>query len=83
MATHRRGAVRDAGLAKQVSELNHQLYDRIEAWRNQPIEGRFAYVYLDDAFLGRRGEKRGRAGGEGRGPGRQPKVLGFRFIGKK
>lgn len=26
-----------------VSELNQQLYQRIEAWRNQPIEGEFAY----------------------------------------
>jgi hypothetical protein len=36
-----------------VSELNGQLYERIEAWRNQPIEGRFAYVYLDGIWLKR------------------------------
>jgi transposase-like protein len=36
-----------------VSELNQQLYERIEAWRNQPIEGRFAYVYLDGIWLKR------------------------------
>ena len=36
-----------------VSELNQQLYERIEAWRNQPILGRFAYVYLDGIWLKR------------------------------
>jgi putative transposase len=36
-----------------VSELNQQLYERIEAWRNQPISGRFAYVYLDGIWLKR------------------------------
>jgi transposase-like protein len=36
-----------------VSELNQQLYERIEAWRNQPIDGRFAYVYLDGIWLKR------------------------------
>jgi putative transposase len=36
-----------------VSELNQQLYERIEAWRNQPIVGRFAYVYLDGIWLKR------------------------------
>jgi transposase-like protein len=36
-----------------VSELNQQLYERIEAWRNQAIEGRFAYVYLDGIWLKR------------------------------
>jgi transposase-like protein len=36
-----------------VSELNQQLYERIEAWRSQPIEGRFAYVYLDGIWLKR------------------------------
>jgi putative transposase len=36
-----------------VSELNQQLYERIEVWRNQPIEGRFAYVYLDGIWLKR------------------------------
>jgi len=36
-----------------VSELNQQLYERIEAWRNQPIEGRFVYVYLDGIWLKR------------------------------
>lgn len=36
-----------------VSELNQQLYERIEAWRNQPIVGRFAYLYLDGIWLKR------------------------------
>lgn len=36
-----------------VSELNQQLYERIEAWRNQPIQGQFAYVYLDGIWLKR------------------------------
>ena len=36
-----------------VSELNQQLYERIEAWRNQPIIGTFAYVALDGIWLKR------------------------------
>jgi putative transposase len=36
-----------------VSELNQQLYERIEAWRNQPIEGEFSYVSLDGIWLKR------------------------------
>jgi putative transposase len=36
-----------------VSELNQQLYERIEAWRNQRIDGQFAYVYLDGIWLKR------------------------------
>ena len=36
-----------------VSELNQKLYQRIEAWRNQPIEGQFAYVALDGVWLKR------------------------------
>jgi putative transposase len=36
-----------------VSELNQRLYERIEAWRNQPIEGQFAYVALDGVWLKR------------------------------
>ena len=36
-----------------VSELNQKLYERIEAWRNQPITGRFAYVALDGVWLKR------------------------------
>ncbi len=36
-----------------VSELNQKLYERIEEWRNQPIEGEFAYVALDGIWLKR------------------------------
>lgn len=36
-----------------VSDLNQQLYERIEGWRNQPIEGEFAYVALDGIWLKR------------------------------
>jgi len=36
-----------------VSKLNQQLYERIEAWRNQPLEGQFAYVALDGIWLKR------------------------------
>ena len=36
-----------------VSELNQKVYETIEAWRNAPITGRFAYVYLDGVWLKR------------------------------
>jgi len=36
-----------------VSELNQKIYEKIEAWRNRPIEGKFAYVYLDGIWLKR------------------------------
>lgn len=36
-----------------VSELNQKLYERIEQWRNQPIEGEFAYIALDGVWLKR------------------------------
>jgi len=36
-----------------VSELNQKIYGRIEAWRNRPIEGEHAYVYLDGICLKR------------------------------
>jgi putative transposase len=36
-----------------VSKLNQQLYKEIEVWRNQPIEGTFAYVSLDGIWLKR------------------------------
>jgi len=36
-----------------VSELNQKVYERIEAWRNEPIVGAFAYVYLDGVWLKR------------------------------
>jgi putative transposase len=36
-----------------VSELNQKIYTQIEAWRNRPIEGGHAYVYLDGLWLKR------------------------------
>jgi putative transposase len=36
-----------------VSELNQKIYAQIEAWRNRPIEGEHAYVYLDGIWLKR------------------------------
>ncbi len=36
-----------------VSALNQKLYERIEAWRNEPIVGQFAYVSLDGIWLKR------------------------------
>jgi len=36
-----------------VSELNQKIYKQIEAWRNRPIEGKHAYVYLDGIWLSR------------------------------
>lgn len=39
--------------AGTISNLNKQLYERIEAWRNRPIEGGYPYVYLDGIVLKR------------------------------
>jgi len=36
-----------------VSELNQKIYQQIEGWRNRPIEGDHAYVYLDGIWLKR------------------------------
>jgi transposase-like protein len=36
-----------------VSELNQKIYGQIEAWRQRPIKGRYAYVYLDGLWLKR------------------------------
>jgi transposase-like protein len=36
-----------------VSELNQKIYGQIDAWRNRPIEGEHAYVYLDGIWLKR------------------------------
>jgi transposase-like protein len=36
-----------------VSNLNKKIYERIERWRNRPIEGTFPYVYLDSIVLKR------------------------------
>jgi len=39
--------------AGTVSDLNQKMYERIEAWRNEPIKGNYAYVYLDGVSLKR------------------------------
>src|ERR1043166_3834543 len=36
-----------------VSELNQKIYVQIEEWRNRPITGTHAYVYLDGIWLKR------------------------------
>lgn len=36
-----------------VSNLNKKIYERIERWRNRPIEESFCYVYLDGIVLKR------------------------------
>lgn len=36
-----------------ISNLNKKVYEKIEAWRNRPIEGEFPYVYLDGIVLKR------------------------------
>src|SRR5210317_1552625 len=36
-----------------VSKLNQKVYKNIERWRIQPIEGEYAYVYLDGIVLKR------------------------------
>lgn len=36
-----------------ISNLNKKVYAKIEAWRNQPIEEAFPYVYLDGIVLKR------------------------------
>jgi putative transposase len=36
-----------------VSELNKKIYGQIHAWRQRPIEGEHAYVYLDGIWLKR------------------------------
>jgi transposase-like protein len=44
------GTRASAGL---ISKLNKQVYEKIEQWRNRPIEGTHAYVYLDGIVLKR------------------------------
>ena len=36
-----------------VSNLNKKIYKKLEAWRKQPIEGDYPYVYLDGIVLKR------------------------------
>jgi transposase-like protein len=39
--------------AGTVSDLNQKMYQRIDTWRNRPIEGEYPYVYLDGISLKR------------------------------
>jgi transposase-like protein len=39
--------------AGTVSDLNQKMYERIDQWRNRPIEGEYPYVYLDGICLKR------------------------------
>jgi transposase-like protein len=36
-----------------ISALNKKVYARLDEWRNRPIEGRYAYVFLDGMWLKR------------------------------
>ncbi len=36
-----------------VSEMNKKIYSQIELWRNRPLTGKYAYVYLDGLYLKR------------------------------
>jgi len=36
-----------------ISNLNNKVYDRLEKWRNKPIENEHPYVYLDGIWLKR------------------------------
>lgn len=39
--------------AGTVSDLNQQMYERIDRWRNEPMTGKYPYVYLDGISLKR------------------------------
>jgi len=39
--------------ASTVSDLNQKVYARIDEWRNRPLAGEYAYVYLDGLWLKR------------------------------
>lgn len=39
--------------AGTISNLNQQIYEKIDNWRNRPIQGEFPYVYLDGIVLKR------------------------------
>jgi len=36
-----------------ISNLNKKVYEKIEAWRNKPIQGTYPYVYMDGIVLKR------------------------------
>jgi len=39
--------------ASTVSNLNQKIYEKIDEWRNRPLEGDYPYVYLDGLWLKR------------------------------
>lgn len=39
--------------AGSVSRMNQKVYDKIEQWRNQPIEGKHPFVFMDGIYLKR------------------------------
>lgn len=39
--------------ASTVSDLNQKIYQQIEAWRQQPLDGELPYVFLDGLWLKR------------------------------
>ena len=39
--------------AGTLSNLNKEVYGHIEEWRNRPITGDYAYVYVDGTYLKR------------------------------
>ena len=36
-----------------VSDLNQRIYERIEAWRQRPLSGRYVYAFMDGLWLKR------------------------------
>ena len=36
-----------------ISNLNQKAYENIEKWRCRPLDGRYAYVYVDGVYLKR------------------------------
>ena len=50
---HHRGPVGQAGQPEHRQRVESEDLRAIEAWRNRPIEGEYAYVYLDGIWLKR------------------------------
>lgn len=36
-----------------ISDLNQKIFERVEAWRNRPLEPRYPYVFVDGIWLKR------------------------------
>lgn len=36
-----------------ISDLNHKIFERGEAWRNRPLEPKFPYIFVDGIWLKR------------------------------